>query len=143
MNARELEFRKKLIGRMGTRWLCAIHVESHLNPGVPDLSFVMNGTGFETGWLELKSVTSAKQHYTIKVEPSQHRWMRKYAEFVPTYFLIEADTCLYLINGRHHDKLVPPVTVADLIAMSEWWVGDDNYAPTLAMILKYVTYRSR
>lgn len=42
---------------VGGAW-CAQRHESHaMGPGIPDLSFVMRGGQYETGWIELKRVS--------------------------------------------------------------------------------------
>lgn len=111
MNALELEFRKEVTRVMSGLWLPTIHAESKYNPGVPDLSFVMNGD-CETGWLELKQDESGRTtEYHFHVEPGQHRWMEAHASRVPAYFLLDCGRVVYLLNGIHHRALAGPVGV--------------------------------
>lgn len=91
---------------MAPVWYPTIHVESHLCPGVPDLSYVIRtGGGHETGWLELKAVDDPKD---IFVERSQHVWMEKHAGLVPIHFLIKVKELVFLIGGGCHGSLVKP-----------------------------------
>lgn len=108
MNALELKFRKEVTRVMSGLWQVTIHDESKLNPGVPDLSFVMNGD-CETGWLELKQDESDSIEYHFHVEPGQHRWMESRAPLVPAYFLLDCGRIVFLLNGIHHRVLAGPV----------------------------------
>jgi hypothetical protein len=103
MNKRELEFRRHLLDRMSGLWYPTIHVENHLSPGVPDLSFVLIAEGFETGWIELKSVVKSAD---VFVEASQHRWFERHCKFIPTCFLIEVSSTVYVVSGNRHTHLV-------------------------------------
>lgn len=145
MNQRELAFRKDLIARMGGRWYAAIHVENHLNPGVPDLSYVMVAPGHETGWLELKvnASAAARKTVTFKVEPSQHQWMIKYAHRVPTHFLIKSARQYYLVAGVKHPQLAEVVTEADLIRIAAAVFDEDNLVQGLTTTLSGLTRRDR
>jgi len=90
MNKLELEFRRELVEKMGGTWTPTIHVENRLNPGVPDMSYVMTHLGCETGWLELKAYRLASdKRVSIKVERGQHEWMAAHAYRVPAHFLIQ------------------------------------------------------
>ncbi len=147
MNKRELKYRQQLIAAMGGRWLAAIHVENHLNPGVPDLSYVMVGPGHETGWLELKAVMRPADDKPLKfqIEPSQHAWMTRYAHRVPTHFLIKVNECHYLIDGKLHSKLTEYAITEDgvkRLAMAVVRDGDD-FATNLSIILSGLTRRER
>jgi len=104
MNKAELEFRRELCERMAGKWTPTIHVENHLNPGVPDMSFVMSALNCETGWLELKVSDGTR----VKVEPGQHAWMRAHAERIPAHFLIKVDQMLFLVRGRSHHIFADP-----------------------------------
>ena len=145
MNKLELRFRKDLITRMGGRWLAAIHVENHLNPGVPDLSYVMVAPGHETGWLELKaSMRPAKvKTVSFKMEPSQHQWMIKYAHRVPTHILAKVGDAYYLIDGRAHVQLAEPVSEDDLKRMCVAFFNEDTLVSGLTTTLSGFTRRDR
>lgn len=145
MNKRELDFRKDLIARMGGRWAVAIHVENHLNPGVPDLSYVMVAPGHETGWLELKATYRPVKTKTVafKVEPSQHQWMIKYAHRVPTHILAKVGDSYYLIDGRSHAQLVEQVTEDDLKRVSVAIFDEDTLVKGLTTTLSGLTRRDR
>lgn len=109
MSKLELQFRKEVTRVMNGLWLPTIHQENQYNPGVPDLSFVMNGD-CETGWLELKQDESGKTtEYHFHVEPGQHRWMEAHASKVPVYFLLDCGRVVFLLNGIHHRVLSSPV----------------------------------
>lgn len=143
MNQLELAFRKRLCAQMAGRWLVAIHVENHLNPGVPDLSYVMldpHRPEFETGWLELKAVAASSEPRP-KLESSQHEWMRKYAHRVPTHFLILVGTRCYLLDGKHHSRLAAAVTLVELEGMAIIAFEEEKIARTLTATLKGLTRR--
>jgi hypothetical protein len=145
MNKRELAFRKSLIERMGGRWLVAIHVENHLNPGVPDLSYVMVADDHETGWLELKACVApirASTPLKIKIESSQFRWMSRYAHRVPSHFLIQVGDKCFLIDGKYHAELSGEVTLWTLDVLAAATIVEDHeFAPNLAKILSRLTRR--
>jgi len=145
MIQRELKFRRELIIRMGGRWLVAIHMENRLNPGVPDLSYVIVDQGHETGWLELKAAAnvSPKRKVPIKIEPSQHQWMLKYAHRVPTHILIQVGTKYYLIDGRKHNCLIDSVFEDDLKRNSLHMFEDDALVQELTAVLSDRTRRER
>lgn len=138
-NKLELEFRKYIIAQMGARWYHVIHVENFLTPGVPDLSFVMTKGGCETGWLELKAVAESKK---IHVEPTQHRWMEHHAKLVPAYFLILVDDDCYLIDGKHHAKLVQPIKIEEIACCSVTFKKADLVS-VLPDQLEQITKRDR
>jgi hypothetical protein len=143
MNKRELEFRKWLTRAMAGVWFPTIHVENHLNPGVPDLSFVMKplpARTFETGWLELKAMELSKT-LKITVEPGQHSWMEAHASLIPAYFLIEVSGKLYLVHGSRHGILLDPITPAALADISVI-VAHQSDTSALAAALRDVTRRS-
>lgn len=145
MNKRELDYRKWLNASMGGRWHAAIHVENHLNPGVPDMSYVMVAPGHETGWLELKAagrMPSGKPLH-FKVEPSQHQWMIKYAHRVPTHFLVKVATMHYLVDGQMHSKMSGPITEDDLNRLAISVFTDDNLVSGLTTTLSGLTRRDR
>mgnify|MGYP003327821201 CR=1 FL=1 len=101
MTKLELEFRQELAKLMKGAWALTIHVENRLNPGVPDLSYVMNAPGSETGWLELKACNDSKT-LGIHVEPSQHRWFETHSAKVPSHLLIAVADRRYLVCSSNH-----------------------------------------
>ena len=139
MNQRELIFRRALLAEMGKFWSAAIHVENHLNPGIPDLSFVMNGDSCETGWLELKSVADVG-HVLLKIEPGQHNWMELHARRIPAFFLAEVGHEMYLVHGIRHSDLMKPMEKHQLGTISLWYGIDHRQ---LARALKDLTMRER
>lgn len=145
MSKRELAFRKDLIARMGGRWVVAIHVENYLNPGVPDLSYVMVALGHETGWLELKATTKPARGKSVafKIEPSQHMWMAKYAHRVPTHILAKVGDLYYLVDGGRHARLAGSVSEDDLIRECLAVLSDDTLVQELTTILSRLTQRDR
>lgn len=119
MNALELEFRKEILKTMMGLWAPIINAESKYNPGVPDLSYVMNGD-CETGWLELKQDESGRTNeIRIHVEPGQHRFMETFAQRIPVHFLIARRELVYFLGGAHHRELSGPISHAFLIHHGE------------------------
>lgn len=127
----ELAFRRKLLADMRPYWHATIHVENRLNPGVPDLSFLMHGNKCETGWLELKVAPG------FSVEPGQHEWMARHAAAIPAFFLIQVGQYAVLVPGIEHSKLI--TDPAQLLFKYEAY---DN-AMALAVRLRRATIRSR
>lgn len=145
MNKLELAFRKDLIDTIGGRWIATIHVENHLNPGVPDLSYVMVAPGHETGWLELKAVPrpAPDKHLPIIIEPSQHYWMMRHAHRVPAHFLILVGTTCYLVRGTDHRTLSVSMTEDELNRITIFSCNSKNLAGGLAAKLSELTRRER
>lgn len=145
MNKLELQFRKELIssttkGLMGL-WLPTIHVENHLNPGVPDLSYVMLKSDRETGWLELKVVPDENLLH-FHIEPGQHTWMRQHSERVPAHFLLATPSMCYLMNGQFHNALAVPIYPAELESISVATFARFNLRKVLPAQLHMVSCRS-
>jgi hypothetical protein len=102
----ELEFRKYLNKQMNGLWLMTWHEDGLVNPGVPDVSYVMNGN-CETGWLELKAIEGADKNgnYKFTLEPSQHRWIDAHHDRVPVHILCATDAVCWLVPGDLHREL--------------------------------------
>lgn len=139
MNKEELEFRRQLCERMAGKWTPTIHVENHLNPGVPDMSYVMSALNCETGWLELKVSDGTR----VKVEPGQHAWMRAHAERIPAHFLIKVDQTLFLVRGRTHHLFADPITIEELKSCSVAFFQWRDTARYLSLALISETRRNR
>lgn len=135
MNKRELEFRRDLLDQMSGLWYPTIHVENHLSPGVPDMSFVLIAEGFETGWMELKSVVKAAD---VFVEASQHRWFERHYRFIPTCFLVEVNRTVFVIPGSRHAQLIS-LTDDKLVAHSICRFSRDGLAHKLRPVLVSMT----
>jgi hypothetical protein len=104
MKSLEQTFSHKLRLSMAGLWLCTRHEDGDVNPGVPDISFVMRNGNYETGWLELKACPARDEgkRLDFKIESSQHQWMADHELLVPCYFLIEVGTVCFLVHGKHH-----------------------------------------
>ncbi len=123
-------------------WLPSIHVENHLNPGVPDLSYVMLGGEYETGWLELKAVEDAPT-ITIHVEPSQHRWIEAHCASVPVHLLLRVGRVAYLVCGSMHRRFLKSVTHEDLRSIALVGFQVEAMRAQLNKYLKEATFRGR
>ena len=85
-----------LRSHIGGAWRPQRHESHGMGPGIPDLSFVMRGKEYETGWLELKLVEKLKEtgndirHFT----KAQEQWLLEHALLgVPALLLLhEAST---------------------------------------------------
>lgn len=140
----EIAFRKDLIERMHGRWLIAIHRESDLNPGIPDLSFVLTGQGHETGWLELKYCAYHKNAaLKLKIQSGQHMWMQRYAHRVPSFYFIRVHEHYFLVNGMFTNALAGPVTFDDLKRIATAHFHDTNLVTELTAKLSELTRRDR
>jgi hypothetical protein len=107
----ELAFRQELKKVMNGLWLMTWHEDGLVNPGVPDVSYVMNPGMSETGWLELKAIEGADKNgnYKFTLEPSQHRWINDHFSRVPVHILCATDTVCWLVPGLAHRLLINPL----------------------------------
>lgn len=98
----ELQFRQDLLKTMRGLWYADILAESQLNPGYPDIAFIMIGQEpiYETGFLELKAVARWND---IEVRQSQLDWMRIRAGIIPAFFLFKVGDDCHLINGQEYN----------------------------------------
>lgn len=97
----EFEFRHRVRDAMKGLWRLTWHEDRHINPGVPDISFVMLGGDCETGWLELKALSKLPPsgELQFKVEPSQIEWAKNHRALVPVLFLVCLEYEWFLFTG--------------------------------------------
>lgn len=119
--------------------------ENHVvAPGVPDLSYVMVGSGYETGWLELKAVRAiGHTEVQFKVEPSQHGWIEDFCHRVPVHFLLAVNTSWFLFGGDRHHQLADPIEIGDLARFSCARGEFTDMRQKLSASLRELTYRQR
>lgn len=117
----ELIFRGEVDRAMNGLWTMTWHEDREINPGVPDLSYVMNGLYYETGWIELKAIRydpKALQH-KFTLEPSQHTWISKHHSKIPVHLLLAVgDHSTFLVGGEHHKRLAEPISSEELRLIS-------------------------
>jgi hypothetical protein len=101
MKKAELNLRHRLRDAMNGSWLLTWHEDRHINPGVPDLSFVMKKGNCETGWIELKAEREydSKGKVNFCVEPSQIDWIERHRERVPIFFMVAVGEDWFLLSG--------------------------------------------
>ena len=139
----EMEFRKDIGQWMKGRWRMTWHEDREINPGVPDISYVMLPRDYETGWLELKAIRQPKtDNYKFTVEPSQHEWISLHAGLVPVHFLMRAGEHIWLVEGKHHLKLMAPHTLAELNQLGFHMFNEDKLIE-LPANLALATHRRR
>jgi len=145
MTKHELEFRKWLMKTMAPFWLGTVHVENDLNPGVPDVSYVMRTPDCETGWLELKAVPRAISHQRTKftLEPSQHRWFETHGSYVPGNILAAWGSRCYLFPGLVHHRLNRECTDAEFQQMAIAHFDREDIDAALPWELVRLTNRGR
>lgn len=143
----ELEFRRTLSDAMKGSWDLTWHEDGRVNPGVPDLSFVMKGDGYETGWIELKAVFDTEPPFAWALEQSQHSWIMKHLGRIPIFILVASgDRCWLFDHRLHHEFRKPNGDVA--------WLDENCLATvdlaepskirsTLAPRLRELTHRNR
>lgn len=107
----ELVFRHEVKAAFQGIGICTLHEDGLVNPGVPDVSYVMNpknGITYETGWLELKAIEGADKNgnYKFTLEPSQHRWITDHYWRVPVHLLLATDTVCWLVPGENHREFI-------------------------------------
>jgi hypothetical protein len=87
------------------------HENRGISPGVPDLSFVMRGGSFETGWLELKAEEPKNGYIRPKVQTSQIAWIEDHCEHIPVYILIAVADSWHLVHGSYIQELAQKITL--------------------------------
>ena len=112
----ESVLREELAIQMRGLWKQTWHETGAVSPGVPDSSYVMNGGGHETGWLELKATREVKPGGAFKwgIEPSQHQWIEEHEAFVPVHLLLRAGDIHFLVPGARHRDFVASMTYAQV-----------------------------
>lgn len=123
------------------------HEDREISPGVPDVSFVMNGGECETGWLELKAedYPQSSTGVAFKFRPQQHTWIEEHYPICPVLILAAAGDLVFLIPGKEHRVLDGQrLTVIELERLSILKVSmkDDNAKFALRRALISVTRRS-
>lgn len=142
----ELIFRGEVDRAMNGLWTMTWHEDREINPGVPDLSYVMNGSYYETGWIELKAIRydpKATQH-KFTLEPSQHTWISKHCTKIPVHLLLAlGDNATFLVSGCHHKRLAGPIDLNTLEQISTAKFERSAMRSTLHDVLKCYTDRRR
>lgn len=142
----ELIFRGEVDRAMNGLWTMTWHEDREINPGVPDLSYVMNGSYYETGWIELKAIRydpKATQH-KFTLEPSQHTWISKHCTKIPVHLLLAiGDHATFLVSGCHHKRLAEPIDLNTLGQISTAKFERSAMRSTLHDVLKCHTDRRR
>jgi hypothetical protein len=142
----ELELRGNVAEVMEPFWHLTWHEDRSVSPGVPDLSFVMKGGGYETGWIELKAESEPSEPYRstrFKLKPAQHRWIEIHRRLIPIFFLLEVGEVWYLVEGAHHSALSIGVSKRELESMSLVQFPRDKAAEHLPYVLRIWTLRNR
>ena len=139
MKPAELRFRHWLGPKMADQWMMTWHEDRHISPGVPDLHYVM-GIGHRVGWLELKALDAGMINgYKIRVEPSQHQYIRRWLPFMSIHFLVRIKRHIYLIDGVEHVNLSAAVDENSLAAMSVCQFHQDDILKYLPDHLRKIT----
>lgn len=147
----EMVLRRCVAAHMAPYWVKTWHEDREVNPGVPDLSYVMKGdNNYETGWLELKAepfveVPNARKaaSVTFRVEPSQHQWIAAHHPLVPVHFLCMLGTHCYLVPGAHHILISNKLTTDQLRALSIANFDKDDTSKILPGELRRLSRRDR
>jgi len=140
----ELRFRHILNQAMKDQWKFIWHEDRIISPGVPDLHFCFEPDGhkYDLGWLELKSVDSELSKTTrIRVEPSQHQFIRRWRQLTPIYFLIHVKGMVYLVSSEHHSVLPGLDSTGYLAPISVARMRSDEMQYKLATALKDIVRR--
>jgi hypothetical protein len=126
---------------MAEQWMMTWHEDRGISPGVPDLHYVMRGDGeYRVGWLELKSIDrEISKTSRIKVEPSQHQYLRRWLPYMPIHFLVRANSVVYLVEGKYAAALPLLDSPNSICAISVAYFGQDRIDVDLPHILKKIT----
>jgi len=142
----EGEFRDYLDRAMRGLWLMTWHEDREINPGVPDVSYVMNGLFHETGWLELKAIRydEKKEEHKFTLEPSQHAWFEAHCKKIPVHLLLcLGDHFVFLVDSSFHKEFVRPLTIDKLRMISTATIPKSDLRFQLPDHLKRLTDRRR
>jgi hypothetical protein len=143
MKTPEGQLRDRVADALMGYWLLTWHEDKEINPGVPDISFVMLAPECETGWLELKAVHEAPT-FKFKVEPSQHQWIRAHCQRIPVCFLVAVGDNWYIVPGHYHARLIDRMglqTLEKMAICSVRWPLDKDDLTTLVNVLQVITRR--
>lgn len=141
MNTAELKFRRFLGTAMAGQWMTTWHEDRHISPGVPDLHYVMiDEEHHQVGWLELKAIdVELSKSHRIKVEPSQHQYMRRWLLLMPIHFLIRVKRIVYLVDSKHHAMLPEIHNAHDMKLICVTLCDQADVAKVMTPILKILT----
>jgi len=145
MNTAELSFRHFIGPAMRGKWMMAWHEDRHISPGIPDLHYVMvneedHRIEYRVGWLELKAIdTDLFPTRRIKVEPSQHQFMRRWLPHMPIHFLIRVKKTLYLVDGIYHATVPEIHNASDMQLICTATCNQADVVKVLVPILKTLT----
>jgi hypothetical protein len=145
MNKAEQKFRESLSNNeaLKVEWATTWHEDREISPGVPDMHYVMKGQPgeeFRVGWIELKAIETnitASQH--IKVEPSQHQYIRRWSPLMPIHFMVRIKSWVHLIPGAYHRELASATCLADIAAISVLTFDQSQIAAVLPPYLRQIT----
>lgn len=117
------------------------HEDREISPGIPDLHYVMKHEDpHRVGWLELKAVdTAITKSNRIKVEPSQHQYIRKWRAYMPVHFLIQVVDEVFLVDGTNHIAVPEAANRNMLASISLTWFPKCETAAALPGILRTIT----
>lgn len=139
----ELEFRQDLLQALRGFWIPTLHENVGVNPGCPDISYIMPGNECETGWLELKAINTLKESFTIKIEASQHQWMFERVGKVPIHFLIRVNDEIYFVDAKWRQRLNESITHSAIRTIAFSHTSSIDLSARLPWDLRAVTLRSR
>jgi hypothetical protein len=141
MSAAELKFRHFLKSAMTGEWEITWHEDRHISPGVPDLHYVMiDEAAHRVGWLELKAMdVELSEIYRVRVEASQHQYMRRWLPRMPIHFLIRIKRAIYLVDGKHHSALTEIHNAHDMRLICTATCDQADIAKVLTPALKTLT----
>ena len=139
----ELDFRHYIEPRMRSEWMMTWHEDRGISPGVPDLHYVPKSDGeHRVGWLELKAIgvmIGSNANARIKVEPSQHQYIRRWGPHMPIHFMIRMVDWVYLVPGKYHVELAAARSLPDLLILSDLRFQQKEIAEKLPPFLRKVT----
>lgn len=142
----EGEFRGFLDKAMSGAWIMTWHEDREINPGVPDVSYVMTCGEYETGWLELKAIRydSKKEKHKFTLEPSQHSWIQAHCKRVPVHLLLcLGDYLVFLVDGALHGRFAEAISIEELRSISTATIPKSDLRVQLTLQLRQLTDRRR
>lgn len=140
----EMKFRKSITGSgMDAHWLMTWHEDREISPGVPDMHYVMKGTPgeqFRVGWLELKALdTNITNSQRVKVEPSQHQYLRRWGPHMPIHFMVRVKDRVYVVPAMWSRELCQATSLTDMAMLCSIQFDLADMAKALPPFLREVT----
>lgn len=142
LNKPEAELWQQVRSEMSGHWLATRHEDGEISPGVPDIHYVLlsGDRRYRVGWLELKIIYAvSKNKHRVRIEPSQHQYIRRWGSHMPIHFLIGTASRVYLIDSIYHDVVSDISDYRELKLISVDHFNNTDIGTRLPPLLRNIT----